>query len=115
MRTINGIIIDTYLGISPIGRFTFKISVKCERKIVTIGEYIMDEKGENGEFKIPNKTLDIILQIMGVIGVERWEDLKGKYVRINDNEWGETSEIIGNIVEDKWYNVTEDIKRKKES
>lgn len=48
-----------------------------------------------------------MMRIMDVVGVERWEDLKGKYVRVVDNGWGSSITKIGNIVEEKWFDIDE--------
>lgn len=48
-----------------------------------------------------------IMRIMDTVGVERWEDLKGKYIRIVDEGWGSSVKKIGNIIEDKWFDIDE--------
>ena len=44
---------------------------------------------------------------MDTVGVERWEDLKGKYIRCKVKGWGGTIDEIGNLIEDKWFNIRE--------
>lgn len=43
-----------------------------------------------------------ILKILDTVGVEKWEDLPGKYVRVKQS----LSKVyeIGNILENKWFN-----------
>ena len=48
-----------------------------------------------------------IMKIMNTVGVEHWEDLKGKYVRCKTSGWGGTIDEIGNLIEDKWFNIRE--------
>jgi hypothetical protein len=48
-----------------------------------------------------------IMRIMDTVGVERWENLKGKYIRIVDESWGSSVKKIGNIIEDKWFDIDE--------
>lgn len=48
-----------------------------------------------------------IMRIMDTVGVERWEDLKGKYIRIVNEGWGSPVKKIGNIIEDKWFDIDE--------
>ena len=48
-----------------------------------------------------------IMRIMDTVGVERWEDLKGKYIRIVNEGWGSSVKKIGNIIEDKWFDIDE--------
>lgn len=55
-----------------------------------------------------------IMRIMDTVGVERWEDLKGKYIRIVDEGWGSSVKKIGNIIEDKWFDIDEFFKNYRE-
>lgn len=59
------------------------------------------------EFDATGKGLEAMMHIMDVVGVDRWENLKGQYVRIVDNGLGRTIDTIGNIIEDKWFNQRE--------
>jgi hypothetical protein len=45
---------------------------------------------------------DFVMGVLEVVGVDTWEELKGKYIRI-DSDWSKIY-AIGNIIEDKWYN-----------
>lgn len=49
------------------------------------------------------KGMEALMRIMNVVGVERWEDLTGKYIRVVDPGWGGIVDMIGNILEDKWF------------
>lgn len=42
-----------------------------------------------------------------VFGVDKWEDLPGKYIRFEDNGWGSKTTKIGNIIADKWFDLKE--------
>lgn len=53
------------------------------------------------------KGLEYIMRVMDVVGVERFSDLEGKYVRIANEGWGSTVDVIGNILEDKWFSAKE--------
>lgn len=37
------------------------------------------------------------------VGCSTYEGMKGKYVRVATKGWGSTVKIIGNILEDKWF------------
>ena len=50
-----------------------------------------------------SKGTEALMRIMDVVGVERWEDIKGKYVRVVDNGLGNVVDKIGNIIYDKWF------------
>lgn len=59
------------------------------------------------EFSAIGEGLEAMMRIMDTVGVERWEDLKGRYVRIVNPGIGKSVDIIGNIIEDKWFNQRE--------
>ncbi len=48
-----------------------------------------------------------MMKIMDTVSVEKWEDLKGKYIRIVNEGWGSSVKKIGNIIEDKWFDIDE--------
>jgi hypothetical protein len=48
-------------------------------------------------------SLPYIMRIMDTVGVERFNDMKGKYVRVATKGLGCSLNIIGNIIEDKWF------------
>lgn len=47
--------------------------------------------------------IEYIERIMDVVGVGRFNDLPGKYVRVATKGWGSPIKIIGNIINDKWF------------
>ena len=47
--------------------------------------------------------MEYLLRIMDTVGVERFQDLKGKYVRVATKGWGGQVKIIGNILKDQWF------------
>jgi hypothetical protein len=46
-----------------------------------------------------------IKNITEVVGVEDWEELPGKYIRIENDGAGKIQKI-GNLLEDKWFDPT---------
>ena len=54
------------------------------------------------EFDGSEKSMPYIMNIMNVVGVERFNDMKGKYVRVAIRI-SSPVKIIGNIIEDKWF------------
>ena len=45
------------------------------------------------------------MRIMDTVGVEKFQDLKGKYIRVAAKGWGNSVKIIGNIINDKWFDT----------
>lgn len=59
--------------------------------------------------------LEYIMRIMDVVGVESFQDLKGKYVRVAHKGIGSSVKIIGNITKEKWFDAESFFKDKKEN
>lgn len=49
------------------------------------------------------KGLEAIMRIMDTVGVDDVNDLPGKYVRIAVKKFTDPVKIIGNIIDDKWF------------
>jgi len=59
------------------------------------------------EFQGSAKAIEYIMILMDIVGVERFEDLEGKYIRIASHGLGSEPELIGNITKSKWFNQKE--------
>lgn len=59
------------------------------------------------EFDGSAKGMESIMRIMDVVGVGKFSDLKGMYVRVATKGLGTTVKIIGNIIKDKWFDIEE--------
>ena len=72
------------------------------------GGYALDEydKAEDRRLSISinPKCLEEIIKI---VGASSWIDLMNKYLRVVDRGIGESIAVIGNIMEDKWFNIEE--------
>lgn len=49
------------------------------------------------------KGLESIMRIMDTVGVSELSEMKGKYIRIASQGRGSIIEIIGNIINEKWF------------
>lgn len=63
------------------------------------------------EFEGSAKGMESIMRIMDVVGVEKFTDLKGRYVRAELEGWGGGINRIGNITEDKWFSYKDFFKK----
>ena len=109
MEITNVKIINASLTMADHGCLTFLITVEGSGIGVSLGGYCIGQ-GYLGakEFKSENgKGLVAMMKIMDVVGVTKWEDLKGKYCRIKSDGWGSRVTTIGNIIEDKWFDMEE--------
>lgn len=55
------------------------------------------------KFEGSAKGLEYIMRIMDTVGASKFQDLKGKYVRVATKGWGSPVKTIGNITKDKWF------------
>lgn len=105
---INMKIRNTSLTMADHGVLTFYISLEGDGHGLIYGGYIIGN-GYLGakEFHGSVNGIEALMRIMDTVGVERWEDLSGKYVRVVRDGWGSTISKIGNIIEDKWFDAEE--------
>lgn len=108
---VNETIESTMLGREEHGIFTFFLYVNLGKDIghCGIGGYALDRYDpKEKRRKIQSKSIEFISKILDVVGVETWEDLPGKYIRVNiEGGWGMRIYEFGNIIEEKWINFEE--------
>lgn len=77
------------------------------KKIVLFGNALLG-KGYLGADSFEGNELgtEYIMRIMDVVGVSSFNDMVGKYIRVEAN-WGDTVDKIGNVTEDKWFSQKE--------
>lgn len=96
----NGIIDDTFLGIEEYGIFTFYLHLDYGTSTQNLGGWVLaTEYGECG------KNLQLIRRILNIVGVDRWEKLLGKYVRVKADL--DMVHAIGNILNEDWLDFDE--------
>ena len=59
--------------------------------------------------------MEYLIRIMDTVGVEKFQNLKGKYVRVALKGWGNSLNIIRNIIKDKWFDAETFFTDKKEN
>lgn len=57
------------------------------------------------EFEGSAKGMESIMRIMDVVGVSRFNAMKGKIVRVATKGFGSSIKIIGNVLSDKWFDA----------
>lgn len=108
METRNAIITETMFGREDHGILTFMIFVKFGGCGCGIGGYALDMYDRQIERRVYSaRGMEAIANILDVVGVDSWEKLKGSYIRVKDAGWGNPISEIGNLMEDKWFNLKE--------
>ena len=100
IETRNAIIENTRLGFEYHDIFTFSLFISYGDVSQTAGGYVLSNNRDNKDI-----SSKLITKILKVVGVNSWEELKGKYIRIKA-DYQKIYEI-GNIIEDKWLNFNE--------
>lgn len=105
----NARITKTMLGREDHGIMTFMIWVDIsESGSCGIGGWALDGYDRETKSRVFSaKSMEAVSKILEVVGVEEWEQLRGKHIRVKDNGWGKTIDEIGNLMENKWFNIRE--------
>ena len=92
METKNAKIVSAFLGYEDYGIFTFSLSLDYGGTRQGFGQY---------ELEYPAYGVKMIEKILKTVGVDSWEQLPGKHIRVV----AEHTKVhkIGNLIEDKWF------------
>ena len=66
------------------------------------------------KFKSYKYASEYIMRIMDTVGVENFNDLNGKYIRVEVGSRGSSIDKIGHIIKDKWFSQKEFFEEHKE-
>lgn len=113
MEILNAKITSTSITMADHGCLTFWVTIEGGGSGISIGGYSIGH-GYLGadEFHGYGPGLEAMMRIMDVVGVDKWEDLKDKYIRVESNGWGKRITKIGNITSNKWFDIDEFFKSK---
>ena len=102
----NARIRSTMLGREDHGIMTFMIYIDASNFSGGIGGFCLDEYSNDIKARVFRaESMEAISEILDVVGVDKWEDLPGKYIRFEDSGWNSTITKIGNIINDKWFDM----------
>ena len=104
----NALIEKVDLSMADYGCLTLAMTLQGGGWGVTYGGYCLGKGylGADDDFFDGSAAgMEYLMRIMDTVGVERFQDLKGKYVRVATKGWGDQVKIIGNIIKDKWFDA----------
>jgi hypothetical protein len=105
-ETKNALITGTSLGFEDHGIFTFSIHLDYGGSGQTAGGYCLDSYDKQLEKRVGSPLgIDLISEILKVVEVSTWEQLKGKHIRVVASDSNVIS--IGNLLKDKWITFEE--------
>jgi hypothetical protein len=104
MDTLNAQINTSRLGFISNGIFSFCLTLTIQdRGAVTLGGYVMDSYDKEQEKRVGTAYgMNLIMRILEVVGVDTWEELEGKYIRIKNTKLGDRVSAIGNLMKEEW-------------
>ena len=84
--------------------FVPRLTIHGNTWVTAYGGYAIGSKPA-GKYEGYSNGVESIMRIMDVIGEREFSELKGKYVRvaIKGTGFGKIVKIIGNIIEDMWF------------
>jgi hypothetical protein len=114
----NALIESVDLSMADHGCLTLAMTLKGSSWGVVYGGYCLGKGylGADDDFFAGSAAgMEYLIRIMDTVGVERFQNLKGKYVRVATKGWGSAVKIVGNIIEDKWFDAETFFADKKEN
>lgn len=113
-KIVNAEITGVTISMADHGCLTFDLFIKTAGFDVAIGGYCNGHGYLDSDYWDSSGTFGVaLMKIMDTVGVERWEDLKGKHIRIVDDGWGSRVTKIGHFMKDKWFDLDEFFKENK--
>lgn len=104
----NALITNVDLSMADHGCLTLAMTLEGGGWGVVYGGYCLGKGylGADDDFFDGSAAgMEYLIRIMDTVGVEKFQDLKGKYVRVANKGWGSSVKIIGNISKDKWFDA----------
>lgn len=93
--------------------FGLMLNIQDGRRAV-YGGYVLDEWVPELGKRVPTQAgCECITTIMDVVGVDEWSKLVEQPIRIVDEGLGKPIITIGNLLDNKWFNIEEFFENKK--
>lgn len=116
MEIKNAQITSVSLGYEDHGILTFGLGLEiADGGCCIYGGYALDGYDKEKKKRVAGaKSMECLTEIMRVVGVRNWEDLNGKYIRVQENGCGSIITTIGNLMKDEWFNIKEFFEKESE-
>ena len=114
-RIENVVIKSTMLGTQDHGIMTFMLYLEGDGWGCGFGGYCLDTYDPIVKDRVGVASgLQAIMEVLKTLEVERWEDLKGKFIRCEIGGIGDGITKIGHLMKDKWFSLKDFFKEKGE-
>ena len=109
MEMRNAVITSTMLGIENHGIMSFYLYLDYGGSGQRAGGWNLDTPVKIGNTFLRRvgtaEGLSLIMKILDVVGVGKWEDLKGKHIRVKQDHTA--VHAIGNIIKNEWLDFSQ--------
>lgn len=108
-RKIYNVKIDeTFLGREEHGILTCYLYLSGFGFGAVLGGRALDKYDESANRRIATqKGFELIDRILKIVGVQKWEDVAGKYIRVEVPDFGKKITKIGNLIKEDWLDFEE--------
>lgn len=112
----NAKITGVTLSMSDYNCLTFRVTVQGAYWGCSIGNYKIGTGMIGADYwEGSGSGVVAMMKIMDTVGSDTWEGLKGMYCRVEFTEDGTMIQKIGNLINDKWFDVREFFKKASET
>jgi hypothetical protein len=110
VETKNARISSTMLGVEDHGIMSAYLHLEYDGGGQGFGGYGLDTYSKEKKERVAHACCGFFIKrVLETVGVEKWEDLPGKYIRVKA-DWGKVHEI-GNVIKNKWFNPEKEFKQ----
>lgn len=107
----NAQIDGTSLGFEDHGFFTANLYFDAGSWHIGLGSYIFDQYDKDKARRIDTTGMgtEFIKRILETLEVDKWESLKGKFVRIETEGVNAATKVVGvgHLIKDQWFRPQE--------
>lgn len=101
-------IAGTMLGYEDHGILTFWLTLSGNGTGVGYGGYSLDEYDPVAKRRVATGAgFEAVAALLRVLGVSKWEDVRGQFVRAETTGLGGAVKRIGHLIEDRWLDLKE--------
>ena len=104
----NAKITNVNLSMADHGCLTLSMTLDGEGWGVVYGGYVLGKGyvgAEDDFFEGSKQGMESIMRIMDVVGSDTFNGMKNKIIRVATKGWGSSIKIIGNALEEKWFDA----------
>ena len=114
---MNAKIIRTELGYEDHGIMSCMLHVEGDGWGCGFGGYMLDDWNAEKKCRVGTaQGLEAIMQLMKALEVEKWEDLKDKYIRCEiERTGGGRITKVGHLIKDQWFSFEEFLNKENEN